>query len=69
MTVEYKDLPRRTDSGKILLDKAFQTASNSKYDEHQRGLNQWLTKFWTKNERYYHSHRNRNCFSESTSSQ
>ena len=30
---DFKDLPRRTASGKILGDKAFNIAKNSKYDE------------------------------------
>ena len=35
---DFKDLKRRTASGKILRDKAFNIANNSKYDGHQRGL-------------------------------
>ena len=33
-----KDLVKRTQSDKVLKDKAFKIASNPKYDEYQRGL-------------------------------
>ena len=35
---EYKDLTKRTQSDKVLRDKAFEIASNPKYDGYQRGL-------------------------------
>ena len=35
---DFKDLKRRTDSDKILRDKAFNIAKNRKYDGYQRGL-------------------------------
>ena len=35
---DFKDLKRRTDSDKILRDKAFNIAKNSRYDGYQRGL-------------------------------
>ena len=35
---EFKDLPRRTASDKLLRDKAFHSAKNLKYDGYQRGL-------------------------------
>ena len=35
---KYKDLERRTQSDKVLKDKAFEIANNSKYDGYQRGL-------------------------------
>ena len=35
---DFKDLISRTNSDKILCDKAFNYAKNSKYDEYQRGL-------------------------------
>ena len=35
---DFKDLKRRTASDKILRDKAFNIAKNSKYDGYQRGL-------------------------------
>ena len=35
---DFKDLARRTDSDKILRDKAFNMAKNPKYDAYQRGL-------------------------------
>ena len=34
----FKDLPRRTASDKIIHDKAFNIAKNSKYDGYQTGL-------------------------------
>ena len=33
---DFKYLPRRTGSEKLLCDKAFKIASNSKYDEYQQ---------------------------------
>ena len=35
---DFKDLTRRTVSGKILRDKEFNTAKNPKYDGYQCGL-------------------------------
>ena len=35
---DFKDLPRRRASDKILRDKAFNIAKNSKYDGYRRGL-------------------------------
>ena len=35
---DFKDLTRRTDSNKILRDKAFIIARNTKYDGYERGL-------------------------------
>ena len=35
---DFNDLPRRTASGKVLRDKAFNIAKNPKYDGYQRGL-------------------------------
>ena len=35
---KYKDLKRRAQSDKVLKDKAFEIANNSKYDGYQRGL-------------------------------
>ena len=35
---KYKDVTKRTQSDKVLRGKAFKIASNSKYDEYQRGL-------------------------------
>ena len=36
--IDFKDLTRKTASAKILHDKAFSIAKNSKYDGYQRGL-------------------------------
>ena len=35
---KYKDLKKSTQSDKGLRDKAFEIASNPKYDRYQRGL-------------------------------
>ena len=35
---DFKDLPKRTVSGKTQRAKAFSIAKNPKYDEYQRGL-------------------------------
>ena len=34
---DFKDLPSRTASDKVIRDKAFDVALNPKYDEYQRG--------------------------------
>ena len=36
--VKSKDLAKRTQSDKVLRDKAFKTAGDPKYDGYQRGL-------------------------------
>ena len=43
-----KDLVKRTQSDKILKDKAFKIASNPKYDGYQRGLASIVYKFFDK---------------------
>ena len=43
-----KDLVGRTQSDKVLRDKAFKVASDSKYDGHQRGLASMVYKFFDK---------------------
>ena len=56
-----KDLVRRTQSDKVLRDKAFNIASDPKYDGYQRGLASMVFKFFDKkssgsgitNEPYY----------------
>ena len=35
---DFKDLATRTASNKVLIDKTFNIAKNSKYDGYQRGL-------------------------------
>ena len=45
----FKDLPRRTGSDKVLHDKAFSIANNPKYDGYQRGLASMVYKFFDKN--------------------
>ena len=43
---DFKDSTRRTASGKILRDKAFNIAKNPKYDGYQRGLASMVCKFF-----------------------
>ena len=43
-----KDLVKRTQSDKVLRDKAFRIASNPKYDGYQRGLASMVYKFFDK---------------------
>ena len=45
---DYKDLARRTDSDRILRDKAFNIAKNLKYDGYQRKLPSIVYKFFDK---------------------
>ena len=44
-----KDLAKRTQSDKVLRDKAFKIASDPKYDGYQRGLSLMVYKFFWKN--------------------
>ena len=44
----YKDLEKRTQSNKVLKDKAFEIANNPKYDGYQRGLASMVYKFFDK---------------------
>ena len=43
-----KDLAKRTQSDKVLKDKAFKIASDPKYDDYQRGLASMVYKFFDK---------------------
>ena len=45
---KYKDLEKRTQSDKVLKDKAFAIVNNQKYDGHQRGLASMVYKFFGK---------------------
>ena len=45
---KYNDLAKRTESGKVLRDKAFKIASNPKYDGYERGLASMVYKFFDK---------------------
>ena len=45
---DFKDLARRTASDKVLRDKAFNIASDSKYDGYHRGLASMVYKFFDK---------------------
>ena len=44
----YKDLAKRTQSDKVLKDKAFAIANNPKYDGYRRGLASMVYKFFDK---------------------
>ena len=43
---DFKDLPQRTASDKVLRDKAFSIAKNPKYEGYQRGLASMIYKFY-----------------------
>ena len=45
---DFKDFKKRTYSDKILRDKAFNIANNSKYNGYQRGLASMVYKFFDK---------------------
>ena len=45
---KYKDLETRTQSDKVLKDKAFAITNNPKYDGYQRGLTSIVYKFFDK---------------------
>ena len=44
----YKDLVKRTESDKVLSDKAFKIAKNPKYNGYERGLTSMVYKFLIK---------------------
>ena len=46
------DLTKRTQSDKVLRDKAFKIASDPKYDGYQRGLASMVYKFFDKKIRF-----------------
>ena len=45
---DFKDLTRRTVSDKILCEKAFNIATNPKYDGHQQGISSMIYNFFDK---------------------
>ena len=45
---DFKDLKRRTQSDKVLKNKAFEIANNPKYYGYQRGLASMVYKFFDK---------------------
>ena len=45
---DFKDLPRRTDAGKVLQKKSLHSTKNPKEDGYQRGLASILCKFSNK---------------------
>ena len=46
---KYKDLTKRTESDKVLEDKAFKIESNPKYNGYESGLASMVHKFFDKN--------------------
>ena len=54
---DFKNLTRRTAFDKILRDKAFNLAKNSKYDGYQGALLQWFINFLIKNPLCLHGQR------------
>ena len=48
---KYKDLERRTQSDKVLNDKAFEISDNPKYDGYQRGLASMVYRFFDKKQK------------------
>ena len=48
---DHKDLINRTEADKVLKDKAYDIASNPKYDGYQRGLAGMVYKFFDKKSR------------------
>ena len=48
---DFKDLARRTAFDKVLRDKAFKIAKDSKYDGYQRGLASMVYKFLIKSQK------------------
>ena len=47
----HKDLKRRTQSDKILKNKAFEIANNPKYDRYKKGLASMVKNFLTRNQK------------------
>ena len=45
---DFKDIARRTVSDKVFINKAFNIATNPKYDGYQRGLASMIYKFFDK---------------------
>ena len=45
---KYKDLGRRLQTDRVLKDKAFKIASNSRYNGYERGLASMVYKFFDK---------------------
>ena len=45
---DFEDLPKQIASDKVLHNKAFNIAKNSKYDEYQRGLASVVYNFFDK---------------------
>ena len=50
---DFKDLPIRTASDKVLRDKAFNIAKSPKYEDIKDALLQWLTIFLIKSQLHF----------------
>ena len=48
---DFKDLERKTQSDKVLKDKAFKIASNPKYMDIKEDYFQWFISFLTRNQK------------------
>ena len=51
---DFKYLPRRAASDKMLRDKAFDIAKSPKYDRYQHGLAATVSKFFDKKSSWYY---------------
>ena len=52
-TGDFKDLPRKTASDKILNDKAFNISKNPKYDVYEHRLASMVYKFFDKKNNFW----------------
>ena len=62
--VDFKDLPRKNASDKVLCDTTFEITSNPKYDGYQRGLALMVQKLFNKKSRYITAHTEARVISE-----
>ena len=51
---KYKDLERRTQSDKVLKDKAFEIANNPKINGYERGLASMVCKLFDKKAKHWY---------------
>ena len=63
---DFKGLPRRAESDKVLRYKAFQIAINPKYNKYKHGIASMVLKFFDKNTEDTCSYRGWICFWERT---
>ena len=62
--VDFKDLPRKNASDKVLCDTTFEITSNPKYDRYQRGLALMVQKLFNKKSRDITTHTEARVISE-----